>query len=52
MLNDDLKNEYRLGTVNSKSFVDEILLRIMWKFELKVYFKHEMLGKLFTVTSN
>ena len=36
---------YRLGTVNSKSFVGKILLRIKWKFELTVHFKHEMLGK-------
>ena len=35
----------RLGTVNSKSFVGKILLRIKWKFELTVHFKHEMLGK-------
>ena len=26
--------EYRLGTVNSKSFVGKVLLRIKWKFEL------------------
>ena len=36
---------YRLGTVNSKSFVGKVLLRVKWKFELTVYFKHEMLGK-------
>ena len=36
---------YRLGMVNSKSFVGKILLRIKWKFELTVHFKHEMLGK-------
>ena len=36
---------YRLGTVNSKSFVSKVLLRIKWKFELTVHFKHEMLGK-------
>ena len=39
------KVQYRLGTVNSKSFVSKILLLIKWKFELTVYFKHEMLGK-------
>ena len=38
-------NYYRLGTVNSKSFIGKILLRIKWKFELTVHFKHEMLGK-------
>ena len=38
-------NLYRLGTVNSKSFVSKVLLRIKWKFELTVHFKHEMLGK-------
>ena len=27
---------YRSGTVNSKSFVGKVLLRIKWKFELKV----------------
>ena len=37
--------DYRLGTVNSKSFVSKVLLRIKWKFELTVHFKHEMLGK-------
>ena len=37
---------YRSGTVNSKSFVGKVLLRIKWKFELTVYFKHEILGKL------
>ena len=37
---------YRSGTVNSKSFVDKVLLRIKWKFELTVYFKHGILGKL------
>ena len=26
---------YRLGPVNLKSFVDKILLRIGWKFELQ-----------------
>ena len=25
---------YRLGTVNSKSFVGNVFLRIKWKFEL------------------
>ena len=28
------KKYYRLGTVNSKSFVGKVLLRIKWKFEL------------------
>ena len=37
---------YRSGTVNSKSFVGQVLLRIKWKFELTVHFKNEMLGKL------
>ena len=37
--------DYRLGTVNSKSFVSKVLLRIKWKFELTVHFKHEMLGE-------
>ena len=36
---------YRLGTVNSKSFVSKVLLRIKWNFELTVHFEHEMLGK-------
>ena len=26
--------KYRSGTVNSKSFVGKVLLRIKWKFEL------------------
>ena len=30
----DLVFEYRSGTVNSKSFVGKVLLRIKWKFEL------------------
>ena len=36
----------QVGTVNSKSFVGKVLLRIKWKFELTVYFKHGVLGKL------
>ena len=36
---------YRLETVDLKSFVSKVLLRIKWKFELTVHFKHEMLGK-------
>ena len=36
---------YRSGTVNSKSFVGKVLLRIKWKFELTVHFKHEILRK-------
>ena len=35
---------YRLGTVNSKSFIGKVLLRIKWKFKLTVYFKHGILG--------
>ena len=42
---------YRSGTVNSKSFVGKVLLRIKRKFELTVHFKHEMIEKLFTETS-
>ena len=42
-INDE--RQYRSGTVNSKSFVSKVLLRIKWKFELTVHFKHEMLGK-------
>ena len=41
-----IKANYRSGTVNSKSFVGKVLLRIKWKFELTVYFKHGILGKL------
>ena len=40
------KINYRSGTVNSKSFVGKVLLRIKWKFELAVYFKLGILGKL------
>ena len=36
----------QVGNVNSKSFVGKVLLRIKWKFELTVYFKHGILGKL------
>ena len=39
------ETQYRLGTVNSKSFVGKVLLRIKWKFELTVHFKHKMLEK-------
>ena len=39
------KISYRLGTVNSKSFVSKVLLRIKWKIELTVHLKDEMLGK-------
>ena len=28
------RTHYRSGTVNSKSFVGKVLLRIKWKFEL------------------
>ena len=28
------ETKYRSGTVNSKSFVGKVLLRIKWKFEL------------------
>ena len=47
-LNSSFSTEYtyRSGTVNSKSFVNKVLLQIKWKFELTVHFKHEMLGKL------
>ena len=30
----DFKKSYRSGTVNSKSFISKVLLRIKWKFEL------------------
>ena len=39
------KTYYRLGTVNSKSFVGKDLHRIKWKFELTVHFKHKIIGK-------
>ena len=38
-------HRYRSGMVNSKSLVSKVLLRVKWKFELTVLFKHEMLGK-------
>ena len=41
-----LRFNYRLGTVNLKSFIGKVLLRIKRKFELTVYFKHEILGQL------
>ena len=44
-------NKYRSDTVNSKSFVGKVLLRIKWKFELTVHFKHEMIEKIFTESS-
>ena len=43
---------YMSGTVNSKSFVNKDFLQNKWKYELTVHFKHEMIGKLFTETSN
>ena len=43
---------YRSDTVNSKSFVGKVFLRIKCKFELTVHFKHEMIGKHFIETSN
>ena len=51
------RRDYRSGTVNSESFVGKDFLRIKWKyelamFELTVHFKHEMIGKHFTETSN
>ena len=36
---------YKSGTVNSKSLVGNEFLRIKWKYELTVHFKHEMTGK-------
>ena len=39
---------YGSDTVNSKSFISKVLLRIKWKFELTVDFKHEMIEKIFT----
>ena len=44
--------QYSLGTVNSKSFVSKDLLRSKWKYELTVHFKHEVIGKHLTETSN
>ena len=43
---------YRSDTVNSKSFVGKDFLRVKWKYELTVHFKHEMIAKHFTETSN
>ena len=43
---------YRSGTVNSKSFVSKDFLRNKWKYELTTHFKHGMMGKHFTETSN
>ena len=36
---------YRSGMVNSKSFIGKDFLRNKWKYELTMYFKHEMIGK-------
>ena len=43
----EMSNNYRSGTVNSKSFVCKVLLRIKWRFELTVQFKQEMIEKHF-----
>ena len=45
MFTEEFESNYRSGTDNSKSFVSKVLLRMKWKFELTVHFKHEMLGK-------
>ena len=37
---------YRSGTVNSKSFVGKVLLRIKWKFELTYALLFEFWPKL------
>ena len=37
---------YRSGTVNSKSFVGKVLLRIKWKFELYYTLLFELCTKL------
>ena len=52
-----VRHRYRLGTVNSRSFIDKDFLRNKWEyeltmFELTVHFKHEMIGKHFTETLN
>ena len=39
-----IESTYRSGTVNFKSFVGKFFLRIKWKFELTVHFKHEIIG--------
>ena len=39
-------NDYRSGTVNSKSFVGKVFLRKKWKYEVTMHFKHAMIGKL------
>ena len=31
---ENITHKYRSGTVNSKSFVGKVLLRIKWKYEL------------------
>ena len=43
---------YRSGPVNSKSFVSKDFLRNKSKYELTIHFKHKMIGKNFTETSN
>ena len=43
---------YKSGMVNLKSFVSKDFLRNKWKYELTMYFKHEMIRKHFTETSN
>ena len=47
-----LQTLYRSDTVNSKSFIGKVSLRNKWKYELNMHFKHEMIGKYFTETSN
>ena len=42
---------YMSDTVNSKSFVNKVLLRIKWNYESTMHFKHEMIGKHFTEIS-
>ena len=45
-------SQYRSGAVNSKSFVSNDFLRNKSKYELTINFKHEMIRKHFTETSN
>ena len=51
-MNSKSRISYRLDTVNSKTFVSKDFLRIKWKYEFTMHFKHEMIAKPFTETLN
>ena len=41
--------QYRLATVNSKSFISKVFNIIKWNLELPMFFKHEMIVMLLII---